>query len=174
MKTRSTKAGVAILAFALLLAMAAPAMAANSVTVNAEVDVDPYSIVLENGANLDYGMLGVGEAGFSLFGEWIVVRNDGSMPAQLSVIGTDASNGLGGTWELDRFSTGADQFTWRMGGPWGLANVADDSASTLLFDPAMDFAPGQAVWFDNMLSMPTSTSGYGNYSWSGTIYATAP
>lgn len=174
MKVRGTKTGVALLTAALLLATAAPAFATDSVTVNAQVDVNPYSIVLDSGANLDYGMLEVGDAAFSMFGNWIMVRNDGSMPAQLSVIGTDASNGLGGTWELDQLSTGADQFTWRMSGPWGSANVADDSASTLLFDPAMDFAPGQAVWFDSMLSMPTSTSGYGNYSWSGTIYATAP
>lgn len=165
MKARRVSAEVAVLVVVLLLAMAAPAFAADSVTVNAEVDVNPYSIVLDDGATLDYGTLDVGGWGFAGLMEQIVVRNNGGASVKLDMIGTDAGNGSGGVWELDADS-GADQFRWILNG----YGVNDDSATTL----RNSLDPGESSMFDAVVAMPTSTTQYGTYTWSGTIYASAP
>ena len=67
MKVRSKKVEIAVLAAALLLATAAPAFALSSATVNAQVQVNPYSIVLDDGASLDYGMLNPSDSGMPMF-----------------------------------------------------------------------------------------------------------
>jgi len=170
MKARNTKAGIAILTLALVFAMAAPAMAADSVTVNAEVDVDPYSIVLDEGAALDFGMLEVGDWSAPPLGTHVVVRNNGGSAVRLDVAGADAGNGSGGVWELDPLDNGADQFMWVLSGGYGGAWF-DDATATLL---ASNLETGGSAVFDSMVAMPTSTTDYGTYSWTGTIYASAP
>lgn len=169
---RGTQVGVATLALGLLFTVAVPAFATGSATVNAQVEVNPYSIVLDEGANLDYGTLNPGDVAMPGLERWIMVRNNGGADVQLSVIGTDATNGTGGVWELDPMSVGADQFRWEMVGPLINFVGVDDVSTTPL--SIMPLFPGEAKIIDSILHMPTSTTAYGTYSWSATIYATAP
>ena len=128
--------------------------------------------MLDSGSNLNYGTPQLNTSYVNeMYGTPITVRNVGTVPCQLTVLGTDATNGMGGYWNLYDYP-GMNQFVWNINGNMYNVNIKDSmwGAQTI----ANNLYPGSSAQYSTYLDMPNSSSSYGTYSFSADIYATSP
>ena len=162
-----------IAALVLVMAVATPAFADDPhVVVSAQVQPQDYGIVLDSGSSLNYGtpQLGVNSVG-DIYNTPITVRNVGTVPCGLRVIGDDPNNGMGQSWYLSDMQ-GSDQAVWNIQGNMYSVNVKDSMYGSQMIGDWL--YPGQSYQYWAYLNMPTSSAGYGTYSFDANIYATAP
>lgn len=170
MKTQTTK--FALLTLALLLALALPAFAGDTVINGSISTVTPFAVTMSAGQYLDYGVAEWGEFNGEMMGTPATVTNDGTQPVDLYIAGTAATNGTD-TWALsDR--QGKDTYVWKFLCDCAACgatemNVPQDTPALL----CSGMPAGQVAQFNTQLGAPTESTGSGTYAFTATIYAIA-
>jgi len=168
--TTSTLAA-AITTLVVVLAMAAPAFAANGgAQVQASVEMEQFCVNLDLGSQLSFGAAGLGEEVREVNDQAILVRNSGSDAATIMIQGTDASGPDGATWTLaDHAARGS--FAWRFvdNAPGAAGNPVFVSRDARVLVQNLGYR--QAVALNATLLTPTCSTRPGVYTWGATIYA---
>ncbi|MEI6622731.1 MAG: hypothetical protein WCP28_12575 [Actinomycetes bacterium] len=167
-----TRIALVMIVGALLLAWAAPAMAADNGKVNGDVNATAHLSLTLQGTGLHYGSPAFNAAGVAEINSTkTVLTNSGDVQSGLFIKGDGPAKASGkeAYWAMDG-TQNTDSFAWKFANTdLGTVSVQSDAASdlgSLGYQDSKDFS--------SVIDMPKFSTQIGTYEWSATAWVTAP